>query len=227
MIQQQSTTSFSPIQQALLNLLGLSISLLVIWIFLIIMIRPARERRAELVQDLNRLQMIADSHPKVFQSHQQVDISFNDQAQKLQTLVSRIGQKSRTDRAIQVISECASQANASVLSLQPTNSRQGALSTIQDIRLHLRCNYPSLCQFLANLHSRDDIVWVTELDAKCEVRSGNLTGYGIQKVELTLQVPHSIRKDVLQPLPHALSVASSQAAQKSATISSLSESPIK
>jgi hypothetical protein len=225
--QQRSMTAFSPIQHVLLNVLGLSVTLLVMWTFFTMMIRPAREQRTELVQDLHRLKMIADSHPKVFQSHQQVDTNYNDQTQQLHALVSRIGHKSRTDRAIQIISECASQADASILSLQPTNSRQGSLSVMQNIRLHLRCDYGSLCQFLNLLHNRDAVVWVTELDVKCEVRSGSSTGYGVQKVELTLQVPHSIREDLLKEVPTSVSVADTPANQKSETVSSLSESTIK
>jgi hypothetical protein len=98
---------------------------------------------------------------------------------------------------IQALNECGDEASVTIVSMQPTSARQGQLAMLQTVRLSLRCDYVTLCRFLSLVYQREELMWVAEVDVKCEVSGGNREGYGVRRADLMIQIPHSIHDGLL------------------------------
>lgn len=199
--------ALGPVQRLGVHATGILLTFGIIFLIYATLIRPTVEKRSELIAEQQRLELILQSEDRIRESHHKVNSRVGAQAVKIQSLVSLVGQRNRIDKTVQILSQCATQANASVLSMQPTASKQGSLTTLQTAKISLCCDYQSLCQFLSLLHKSGEIIWVTELDVKCEVRTGKQSGYGVQRADMTIQIPHSILESILQQIPHSNAVA--------------------
>ena len=185
-------SSFTKRQLLGLHVGGVTVVCTVVWCFYAMLLCPMNEQRQSLVAEQKRLEMMLTSHPKVASSYQRFQEKISVDTSRLQRLLGRIGDRSQTDRVIQALNECSEEASVTIVSMQPTAARQGRLAMLQTVRLSLRCDYVTLCRFLSLVYQRNELIWVAEVDLKCEVSGGNREGYGVRRADLILQIPHSI-----------------------------------
>jgi Tfp pilus assembly protein PilO len=176
---------------------GVTVVCAVLWCFYVMLLCPMNEQRQALVAEQERLEMMLESHPKVVSNYQRFEEQISVDASRLQRLLGRIGDRSQADRVIQALNECGDEASVTIVSMQPMSARQGQLAMLQTVRLSLRCDYVTLCRFLSLVYQRDELMWVAEVDVKCEVSGGNREGYGVRRADLMIQIPHSIHDGLL------------------------------